>query len=300
MPSDSQQGSIYVFVTNNSIHASHKLQARALRELAQFISEPRMKSYRALTSDDSMAANLGAYLWNKKMSAALYPLMQCLEVTLRNAIHNAASMHFETPDWFDRVTKHAGDVMFISYIKKHPDKRERFYRNGVSTGQRKEKKIWTSHHENMVATAKDKLENCGKRQAADAVIAELTFGFWVGIFERNYNDINSPARLWPHLEPVVFPNLKPAERKASAILYQLKSIKDLRNRMAHYEPIWKHASVNNVSSALTYLNNSIDQIVTLVRGISHERANLLQVSGMERFARDLCQEKLFEFYISAY
>lgn len=289
-----------MFVTNNSIHASHKLQARALRELAQFISEPRMKSYRALTSDDSMAANLGAYLWNKKMSAALYPLMQCLEVTLRNAIHNAASMHFETPDWFDRVTKHAGDVMFISYIKKHPDKRERFYRNGVSTGQRKEKKIWTSHHENMVATAKDKLENCGKRQAADAVIAELTFGFWVGIFERNYNDINSPARLWPHLEPVVFPNLKPAERKASAILYQLKSIKDLRNRMAHYEPIWKHASVNNVSSALTYLNNSIDQIVTLVRGISHERANLLQVSGMERFARDLCQEKLFEFYISAY
>lgn len=289
-----------MFVTNNSIHASQKLQARALRELAQFISEPRMKSYRALTSDDSMAANLGAYLWNKKMSAALYPLMQCLEVTLRNAIHNAASMHFETPDWFDRVTKHAGDVMFISYIKKHPDKRERFYRNGVSTGQRKEKKIWTSHHENMVATAKDKLENCGKRQAADAVIAELTFGFWVGIFERNYNDINSPARLWPHLEPVVFPNLKPAERKASAILYQLKSIKDLRNRMAHYEPIWKHASVNNVSSALTYLNNSIDQIVTLVRGISHERANLLQVSGMERFARDLCQEKLFEFYISAY
>lgn len=300
MPSDSQQGSIHVFVTNNSIHASQKLQARALRELAQFISEPRMKSYRALTSDDSMAANLGAYLWNKKMSAALYPLMQCLEVTLRNAIHNAASMHFETPDWFDRVTKHAGDVMFISYIKKHPDKRERFYRNGISTGQRKEKKIWTSHHENMVATAKEKLENCGKRQAADAVIAELTFGFWVGIFERNYNDINSPARLWPHLEPAVFPNLKPAERKASTILYQLKSIKDLRNRMAHYEPIWKHASVNNVSSALTYLNNSIDQIVTLVRGISHERANLLQLSGMERFARDLCQEKLFEFYISAY
>ncbi|WP_312457670.1 Abi family protein [Pseudescherichia sp.] len=289
-----------MFVTNNSICVSQKLQAQVLTELAQLISEPRMKSYKVLTSGDSMAANLGAYLWNKQASAALYPLMQCLEVTLRNAVHNAASNYFETPDWFDRVTKSAGDDMFIAYMKKYPDKRDRFYRNGVSTGQRKGKKIWTSHHENMIATAKEKLKNCGKRQAADAVIAELTFGFWSGIFENNYNDIRSASRLWPHLEPTVFPNLKPADRKASTVLYQLKSIKDLRNRMAHYEPIWKHSSVNNASSALSYLNNSIDQIVALIRGISHERANLLQVSGIESFARNLCQEELLESYISAY
>ena len=81
MPNDSRQGSIHVFVTNNSIYASQKLQAQTLRELAEFISEPRIKSYRVLTSNSSMAANLGAYLWNKQASAALYPLMQCLEIT---------------------------------------------------------------------------------------------------------------------------------------------------------------------------------------------------------------------------
>lgn len=300
MPDDSQQGRIHVFVTNDSIYVSQKLQAQALRELARFISEPRIKSYSVLTSNGSMTANLGAYLWNKQASAALYPLMQCLEVTLKNAIHNAASNYFATPDWFDRVTRIAGDAMFISDMKKHPDKRDRYYRNGLSTGQRKGKIIWTSHHENMIATAKLKLENCRKRPTADAVVAELTFGFWSGIFERNYNDINSSSRLWPHLEPVIFPNLKPAERKASTVLRQLKSIKALRNRMAHYEPIWKHASVNDALTAVTYLNSNIDQITHLIRGISHERANLLQKSGIECIAKDLCQKEMLASYILAY
>ncbi len=289
-----------MFVTNNSIYASQKLQAQTLRELAEFISEPRIKSYSVLTSNGSMAANLGAYLWNKQASAALYPLMQCLEITLRNAIHNAASNHFATPDWFDQVTKNAGDDMFISDMKKHSNKREKFYRNGLSTGQRKGKIIWTSHHENMLANAKLKLQNCGKRPTADAVVAELTFGFWSGIFERNYNNINSSSRLWPHLERVVFPNLKPVERKASTVLQLLKSIKALRNRMAHYEPIWKHASVNDGISALIYLNSCIDQIMILIRGISHERANLLKASGVECTAKDLCQKERLESYISAY
>jgi len=300
MPGDSPQGSIHVFIANNFIYTRQKLQAQALRELAQFISEPRMKSYKILTSNDSMKANLGAYLWNKQVSAALYPLMQCLEVTLRNAIHSAASQYFATPDWFDRVTKVAGDAMFISDMKKHADKRDRFYRNGLSAGQRKGKIIWTSHHENMIAAAKLKLEKCSKRPTADAVVAELTFGFWSGIFERNYNDIHSSSRLWPHLESVIFPNLKPAERKASTVLRQLKNIKALRNRMAHYEPIWKHASVNDALTAVTYLNSSIDHITHLIRGISHERANLLQDSGIERIAKDLCQKERLAFYISAY
>lgn len=70
--------------------------------------------------------------------------------------------------------------------------------------------------------------------------------------------------------------------------------------MAHYEPIWKHASVNDALTAVTYLNSNIDQITHLIRGISHERANLLQKSGIECIAKDLCQKERLASYILAY
>ncbi|MFP3508008.1 hypothetical protein, partial [Burkholderia sp. SIMBA_062] len=64
-------------------------------------------------------------------------------------------------------------------MKKHPHKREEYYRKGVSKGSRKGFKPWTSYHENMVKKSKNKLYKEKKNQSADRIIAELMFGFWV-------------------------------------------------------------------------------------------------------------------------
>ncbi|WP_432341901.1 Abi family protein [Yersinia enterocolitica] len=263
-----------------------------------YVSRARIRSYTALTTNGSLEQCIGAYIWNKRVGAALFPLLQCLEVTIRNAVHNSAASYFNTPDWFDPLTKLAGHDYFQSFIAQHTAKGADFYRIGVSKGSRKGKKIWTSRHENMLLQAKKKLRDAGKPLDANAIVAELMFGFWVGMFEKNYHDLNFNNRLWPHLEPIVFPNLLPSQRRHNSIHNILHPIKELRNRMAHHEPIWKHPSVSNVSAAIQMLKETIDNSVMLIAGISSERAALIHESGIEGMVRAICSKEVLDFYLS--
>lgn len=264
------------------------------------ISSPRLHTYSQLAGTDNIEKLIGAYQWNKRVASALYPILQCLEISLRNAIHTAATRHFGTPDWYDPVTKLVGNDKFSAYIRDNPQKTDQFYRKGVSTSKRNGngRKKWISHHENMLKTAKNTLKSSNRRATADAVIAELMFGFWVGLFESHYNDIHSQNRLWPHLESTVFPNLKPADRVHSQIHSKLEPIKKLRNRLSHHEPVWKHSTVNNASTAIKYLNSITDDIINLINGISTHRKELLFQSGKITYFKGICSTGALNNYLS--
>jgi hypothetical protein len=71
----------------------------------------------------------------------------------------------------------------------------------------------------------------------DDVLARLGFGFWIAFFHKRYI-----AGLWSRgKNPLVsvFPNMAPALRTRELVFTRLRTIKDLRNRIAHHEPIWK-------------------------------------------------------------
>ncbi|QGY32866.1 hypothetical protein CUN67_28425 (plasmid) [Pantoea cypripedii] len=292
------QGTTYAFITRDFTSKEKLLQPQDYAAIERSVSSARIRSYTVLTSNGSLEQCIGAYLWNKRVGAALFPLLQCLEVTLRNAVHNAATKHFNTPDWYDPLTRLAGNDYFRAFITKNPELAQDFYRKSVSSGSRKGKKIWTSRHESMLAQAKKKLQDAGKPQEANAIVAELMFGFWLGMFEKNYHDLNTQNRLWPHLEPVVFPNLLPSQRRHSDVYQILYPIKELRNRMAHHEPIWKHPTANTVKAAIQMLNNTINNSVSLIRGMSKERGALLHESGIEGTARAICRREVLNFYLS--
>ncbi|MEW8389533.1 MAG: Abi family protein [Candidatus Thiodiazotropha sp.] len=262
------------------------------------ISSPRLHTYSQLAGTDNIEKLIGAYQWNKRVASALYPILQCLEISLRNAIHTAATRHFGTPDWYDPVTKLVGNDKFLAYIRNNPDNTNSFYREGASTGGRNKRIKWFSNHENMLKNAKKKLEKSNRRATADAVIAELMFGFWVGLFESHYNDIHSQNRLWPHLESTVFPNLKPADRVHSQIHSKLEPIKKLRNRLSHHEPVWKHSTVNNASTAIQYLSSITDDIINLINGISTHRKELLFQSGKITYFKGICSTDALNYYLS--
>lgn len=293
-----KQGITYAFIALNFSSREGTLQQHHYLAVEAYISKARLKTYIALTNNGSLKECIGAYVWNKRVGAALFPLLQCLEVTLRNGVNNAASAHFTTAAWFDPLTKLAGHDYFHSFMNQYPQFRNDFYRKGVSSGSRKNKKIWTSRHENMLAQAKDKLSKASKPHHADAIVAELMLGFWVGMFEKNYHDLNAPARLWPHLEPMVFPHLLPSERRHSDVHKKLLPIKELRNRVAHHEPVWKHASVGNSVAAINMLTKIIDDVVLLINGISRERAGMLHESGIEGMARAICRKETLDFYLT--
>ncbi|CAL9505924.1 hypothetical protein [Streptomyces sp. enrichment culture] len=112
--------------------------------MVRSFSRPRMTAYlRAAGGDPQMAMRL--YWWNLEASAALYGPLHCLEVTLRNALHDVLERQHGRPDWWSSASLN-------------------------ETGHR------------LVKAAREKAERAGTAPApAGSVVAELTLGFWVSL-----------------------------------------------------------------------------------------------------------------------
>jgi len=80
----------------------------------------------------------------------------------------------------------------------------------------------------MLRKAKDILSKEGKPLDAGRVVAELSFGFWTGLTGPKY-DV-----LWRDHLVKIFPR-RPVQR--TEVQTRLNSIRKLRNRIAHHEPI---------------------------------------------------------------
>lgn len=270
-----------------------------LQKIEENISPARLSSYAIIAGSRKRDSLIGAYNWNKHVSSALYPIIQCLEVSLRNSLHNAASNHFKMSDWFNLIARRGGDVKFSVQLSENPELDARFYRKNISSSPRRKRNHWRSNHENMIENAKSKLQRERKPLTADAIVAELMFGFWVGMFEAAYwKNSSNMALLWPHLESYVFPNLSAANRKSKFLHPKLKELKYLRNRMSHHEPVWKHHTVTDGASAIQYLNNMVDEALKIIQGISIDRFKLLQRTGKILYFRSTCSTSSLQQFIS--
>lgn len=88
------------------------------------------------------------YWWNVEISAAFYTPLHCLELALRNAMHERLRTRFDRVDWWA--------VAPLSD-------------NGRRT----------------VSSAVEKvIGRRGRRHTADDIVAELSFGFWVSLVSR--------------------------------------------------------------------------------------------------------------------
>jgi hypothetical protein len=92
--------------------------------------------------------------------------------------------------------------------------------------------------------AKESILRQGKLLTPGRIVAELSFGFWTALVGRKYE-----KRLWvPHIHRA-FPNAlrhvdaearprkKPAMLGRGDIAMRLEGVRQLRNRIAHHEPI---------------------------------------------------------------
>lgn len=165
-----------------------------LEPLRCSVSSARLRRYLALAKGDPAQA-LRLYMWNTALSEALYGPLQGLEITLRNKIHQCLSGAFGAC-WYDSPglgMRHAQ--------QQHIDR------------------------------AKQTLGFQGKPLEPDRVVAELSFGFWVGLFGPKYE-----THLWrPHLRKLFVNSPTPFLRKQAHAA--LDEIRLLRNRVAHHESI---------------------------------------------------------------
>ena len=82
-----------------------------------------------------------------------------------------------------------------------------------------------------IEKAKKSILRQAKQIVPSRVIAELNFGFWTGLLAARHE-----KALWVRHIHKAFPNMKPANRRSA--FDRLDSIRALRNRIAHHEPIF--------------------------------------------------------------
>lgn len=87
--------------------------------------------------------------------------------------------------------------------------------------------LTTAYQAGCITKAKQTLQRSGKAVTRSQIIAELNFGFWSSLFGRQLHP------LWQQLRPIF--QAKGVQR--GTIAGELKDLRQLRNRIAHYEPI---------------------------------------------------------------
>jgi hypothetical protein len=99
--------------------------------------------------------------------------------------------------------------------------------------------------------AAEKLGRLGKETTADRVVAELSLGFWVALLGKG---VNYETRLWRPALRSAFPYYV-GER--AALHEELETMRRLRNRISHLEPIHNrhhHADHQKILRIVAYIS----------------------------------------------
>ena len=197
------------------------------------ISPARLGQY--YRPGDSESDVLARYFWNVCLSESLYPTLGTLEVTLRNSIHAALVQGSGQPDWY-----HSAQTQF-----------------------RLEQ--W---HQDEILAAKAKLTKANKPHDPDRIVAELSFGFWTGLFRNEYvTGGTAGTRLWPTFLRRIFPFMPVQIPKVSPVSKRLYDVRTLRNRVSHHEPIWGWRGLpkqhTEILELIQWMNEDIHRTVTL-------------------------------------
>lgn len=114
----------------------------------KYLSSERLAAYRDIARGDLWIA-IRLYERNTELSEALYGVIQGLEVSLRNAVHNVMANGTGAQDWYDKI--------------------------GLEESER-----------NSIIEAKDKVIQRPAILTPGRVVAQLTFAFWVRLMAGNY------------------------------------------------------------------------------------------------------------------
>jgi hypothetical protein len=162
------------------------------------------------------------YQCNIEISEAFYPCLSTCEVALRNSINRELSKKFDTPDWYSHFPTTAGLTKLMRDITK----------------------------------AQNQITGRNEIVAPSKVIAELTLGFWVTLFNIEFERI-----LWKDLR-MAFPFMPKSLRQRKNVSAPLNNIRKFRNRVFHNEPIcWNFANLQiihkEILTIMQWINSDI-------------------------------------------
>lgn len=173
--------------------------------LARRLSPQRLTGY-LRACQDNLPHALRLYEWNASVSSAIFEILADVEIVTRNSIHDQLTLWhvrqgFSTP-WYHN-----------DHGLLHP-----MAANDVEKALRR-----------VSLKITRKRGEVGEMAPGD-VLCELSFGFWRFLLTKQYR-----TTLWPAALVHAFPNLPPTD--VAKLFGAMKRLHDLRNRIAHHEPV---------------------------------------------------------------
>lgn len=197
-----------------------------IQALIEAISAPRLSSYRKFFHPQSDEELLGLYRWNEDVCAAFMHNIVWIEIVLRNRFHAAFSQRYGTVgsghsrDWYQHLAL-------------------------------------SPHSRDSVKKITHSLNGQPRRPAPspDDVVAKLTFGFWPALLDVAQDSLGDRIS-WGDILVEVVPGHRQNDEvywralaHKDALYARLDMCKDLRNRIAHHEPIWKQGALQEETKA---------------------------------------------------
>lgn len=153
------------------------------------------------------------YYGNQKIAQAFHPLLGTVEVILRNQLNHALTKHFSDPSWI--INQKSGFMVApsLTYVDPRTKKTKHNY-----------------YILKEVQSAEDKLKKTKATITPGRIIAEQSFGFWTCLYDKVHYTILKGA------PGTIFTNM-PTGYGRKDVANALTSIRGLRNRINHNEPI---------------------------------------------------------------
>lgn len=274
--------------------------------MKHFISSARLNTYKSILKIKNEDEILRAYYWNKALCGSIYPVMQTLEVTLRNALNESVKLHHNGKYlgkdwWFEHM---ATDIQNSKIKKMSQIKRDKWLKaDGVT------RKKQSFAEQAVLGIIRDLHKENRIPILHDDVISRLTFGYWVSALGSDYEDVTNKKLLWPNLLPHVFSNT-PHKPKRLKIEAALRRVKDLRNRMSHHEPIWKFYQLDStgksdyskpvygLNTSLSLLEKAYDEVLNIIRWMSEDRYQSFIAGKLDVDFRKLCSHDGFYGFVN--
>ena len=222
-------------------------------------SAERLSAF-AYTNIDTMQNVVDNYGNNIKISQAIYPELCTLEIILRNSINDVLSKHISATWIEDEIS-----------CNKWLDK---------------------SEYNTLLKVYNETDEECKlslKSFTVGKIVANLNFGFWTNLCVKKYN-----SNIWnkPKCFYGVFPNY-PEKPSINIIAKKLYAIRRFRNRVFHYEKIFKCPKrtlnlYNDILEILSYLPNDDLKVLKNTSNFLEIYNELLTKSTSNKKSRLLC------------
>lgn len=247
-------------------------QATHYKPIISLISSIRLDSYRTTFRPADECELYGIYIWSQHAAASIYPLLQNLEISLRNAVDREARARFGEM-WWERIhsTKGREQCHFHKNLEKAKDclvrewrKKEMRRRRGVHA-QARSVPDWTH----------------------DQIIAATDFSTWHYVLNNEYSapaPRDNPLYLWPKSLSKVFKNYAKINANPQRVRKELIDIifelREYRNRISHHEPIWAKASnVNDARTAIDTIRVKINKIELVIEALDINLLNVMKRWG---------------------